>query len=324
MKNKYLIRMEEPEDCLISRNSPGIYYRMFLDPVTILLKNEMDCMQFHSSASEPIEYHEHDKGTETFFVSQGKFQCNCMGRGFVMQAGDILHIQPWMGHGFIPIEPESRLNILFMGIDQQVITQNWQRFLRNYPGVYEDLSFKGRFREYSGSIASRNLPAPDDYPPEQVHQLRMSGVGLRDHEFDGVKLQLKVARYETEGVKEIWDVRMKPGFFCEWYEFLPEYRLFYVKSGKIHCSVKTTNTEIMEFDAVGENLIRIPPYTPFRFDVVEEAAMYDMDCAASLQDLCEELETMFYNDRGKASEKTEILELCRKFGFNCTDVGYKK
>ena len=323
MKNKYLIRMEEPEDCLIVNDGKDIYYRMFRDPVTKYLKNEMDCMQFRSPSSTPIEYHEHDQGTETFFVSQGKFLCNCMGRGFVMQAGDILHIQPWMGHGFIPIEPESRLNILFMGIDQQVITQNWQRLLRDYPGTYEDLSFKGRFREYSGSVAVRNLPAPSDFPPEQVHQLRLSGIGLRDHEFDGIKMQLKVARYETAGVKEIWDLHMKPGFFCEWYDFLPDYRFFYVKSGKIHCTVKTTNTEILEFDAVGENLICIPPYTPFRFDVAEEARMYDMDCSAYLQDLCEEIESLFHKEPGKAKDKAAVLALCKQFGLNCTDIGYK-
>ena len=323
MKNKYLIRMEEPEDCLIYRDGAGIFYRMFLDPVTILLKNEMDCMQFHTAASDPIEYHEHDKGTETFFVSQGKFQCNCMGRGFVMQAGDILHIQPWMGHGFIPIEPESRLNILFMGIDQQVITQNWQRMLRDYPGVYENLKAQGKFRATSGAVATRNLPVASDFPPEQVHQLRMAGVGLRDHEFEGVKMQLKVARYETEGVKEIWDLHMQPGFYCDWDDFLPEYRLFYVKSGKVHCKVKVTSTETLEFDAVGENLITIPPYTPFGFEVTEEARMYDMDCSALMQDLCEEFELLKQEHPEKAADKQEFLSLCKTFNFNCTDVGYR-
>ena len=324
MKNQYLIRMEEPEDCLIVNDGPEIYYRMFRDPVTKLRKNEMDCMQFRTPSSTPIEYHEHDQGTETFLISQGKFLTNCMGRSFIMQAGDVLHIQPWMGHGFIPIEADSRLNILFMGIEQQVITQDWQRLIRNYPGVYEDLSFKGMFREYSGQVAYRSLPAPNDTPREQIQQLRPSGYGLTEHEFDGVKMQLKVARYETEGVKEIWDLRMKPGFYCEWDAFLPEYRFFYVKSGKLRCSVKVKSEETLEFDAVEENLICIPPYTPFRFEVAEEASMYDMDCGACLQDLCEEIETLRHSDPGKLLDKPAMLLLYKKFGFSCTDVGYKK
>ena len=323
MKNKYLIRMEEPEDCLIVSDNGDIYYRMFLDPVTKLLKNEFDCMQFHTPSSKPIEYHEHDQGTETFFVTQGKFLCNCMGREFTMQAGDILHIQPWMGHGFIPIEPESRLNILFMGIDQQVITQNWKRLQNKHPGVYEDLAFKKRFREFSGSVSTRSLPAPNNVPPEQVQQLRPAGTYLRNHEFDGIRMYLKVARYETEGVKEIWDIHMDPGFYCEWDDFLPEFRLFYIKSGKIRCNVRISNTEILEFVAVEENIIIIPPYTPFWFEVIEEAHMYDLDCPARLQDLCEEVETLRYNDPGKSGDKTAVMALCKEFGLNCTDFGNK-
>jgi len=314
--------MEEPEDCLIVSDNGDIYYRMFLDPVTILRKNEFDCMQFHTASSKPIEYHEHDQGTETFFVSQGRFLCNCMGRGFIMQAGDILHIQPWMGHGFIPIEPESRLNILFMGIEQQVITQNWKRLLDNYPGVYEDLRSKMKFREYSGGAANRNLPVSDEFPPDQVQQLRPAGSCLREHEFEGIKLCLKVARYETEGVKEIWDLHMKPGFFCKWDDFLPEHRMFYVKSGKIRCYVQTTNTDVLEFDAVEENIILIPPYTPFWFEIVEEARMFDMDCSAHLQDLCEEIGTLLNNDPEKANDKAAIMSLCKKYFLNCTDFGY--
>ena len=322
MKNQYLIRMNEPEDCLIVSDNGDIYYRMFLDPVTKLLKNEFDCMQFHTPDSKPIEYHEHDQGTETFFVSQGKFLTDCMGRRFVMKAGDILHIQPWMGHGFVPIEPESRLNILFMGIDQQVITQNWKRLMDNYPGVYEDLRFKARFREFSGSVAGRNLPAPNEAPPELVQQLRVQGSCIRSHEFAGLKMFLKVARYETAGVKEIWDLHMKSGFFCKWDDFLPEYRLFYVKSGTVRCYVRTSNSDVLEFDAVEENLIVIPPYTPFWFRITEDAKMYDMDCSAYLQDLCEEIESLAYNAPEKSGDKAVILPLCKRFGLNCTDFGY--
>ena len=322
MKNKYLIRMEEPEDCLIVSDNGDIYYRMFLDPVTKLLKNEFDCMQFHTPSSKPIEYHEHDQGSETFFVTQGKFLCCCMGRGFYMGPGDILHIQPWMGHGFVPAEPESRLNILFTGMDQQVITQNWKRLLECYPGVYEDLAFKGKFREFNGSVTSRTLPAPSEVPKEQIQQLRPAGTCLRSHSFDGIDLRLKVARYETEGVKEIWDLHMMPGFYCKWDDFLPEFRLFYVKSGKVRCSVKTSSTETLVFDAMEENIVAIPPYTPFEFEVIEEARMFDMDCAARLQDLCEEIGSLLQSDPGKAEDKAALLPLFKEYGFNCTDVGY--
>ena len=319
MKNPYLIRMEVPEDCVRVSDSAGVYYRMFHDPVTALQKNELDCMQFHVPVDRSIDYHEHDCGNETFFVSQGKFLCNCMGRGFYMGPGDILHIQAWMGHSFIPVEPESRLNIMFMGIDQQyALTQPRIRLQENFPGVFEDTEFRNKFRTANGGVVARTVPKPTEFKPEEVTQYRPAGYGIREHEYEGIKMQLKIAKYETEGVKEVWDLFMKPGFYCEWNGFEPEYRVFYVTGGKLHCKVKTSATETLEFDAVNENIIFIPPYTPFSFEVVEEAHVYDMDCGARLQDLCEEI-----NERGEM-DKAALLALCKEYDFNCTDVGMRK
>jgi quercetin dioxygenase-like cupin family protein len=322
MKNEFLIRMEEPEDCQIYRNSDDYLYRLFHKPVGTLAKNEFDCLQFHSPSSEPIDYHAHSGGTETFFVTQGKFQCNCMGRDFTMEAGDILHIQPWMGHGFTAIDPESRLNIMFMGIDQYFsLSDPSIRLRQKFPGMFEHSAFSEVFWRSNIGTKKRTIPAPNDVPPGQIQQLRRFGAGLCEHEFDGIKLHLKVARYETEGVKEVWELFLKPGFFCEWDDFLPEYRMYYVTRGRVHCTVKTSADEKIEFDAVKDNIIIIPPYNPFRFEVVEDTVMYDMDCSARLQDLCEELEAFAYNEPEKNGDKPAVLALCKQYGLNCTDIG---
>jgi len=321
MKNEYLIRMENHDDCVKATDNAGIYYRLFHRPVTARLKNELDCMQFHVPSERMIDYHEHSSGTETFIISQGKFLCNCMGYGFTMGAGDILHIQPWMGHSFIPIEPESRLNIMFMGFDYHFTkTQPRMRIQAGFPGLFETPEFRNKFREENGGVSSRTVPIQVEHPREQIPQWRPADYGIREHEYDGINLKLKIAKYETEGVKEVWNLKMKSGFYCEWDEFLPEYRFLYVTGGKIRCWVKTSAEEKFEFDAVQENIITIPPYTPFGFEVTEDATMYDLDCSARLQDLCEELDI----DTDKIKNKTELLKLCKSFDFNCTDVGFKK
>ncbi|NLT40115.1 MAG: cupin domain-containing protein [Clostridiales bacterium] len=325
-ENPYLIRMEVPEDCIKVSDRDGVYYRLFNDPVTAVQKDEMDCMQFHSpSGDRKIGYHEHTDGTETFLVSQGAFECYCMGHGFIMRPGDILHIQPWMGHSFTPIEPESRLNILFQSINQQYgITVPRIHLQTNFPGVFEDPEFKKMFTSVNKNAGERAFPATKMVPDDQVTQLRRAGKGIREHEYEGIKLHLKIAKYETFGVKEVWDLFLKPGFYCEWDNFLPEYRMFYVTKGKIHCSVKTSATETMEFDAVEENIVFIPPYTPFKFETVEDTQMYDLDCPSRLQDLCEELNSYKEANPDKPMEKSDLLALCKRFAFNCTDVGYKK
>ena len=324
MKNEFLVRMDVPEDCLIVTDGNGIYYRLFHAPVTGLQKNEIDCMQFHVPSEKTVEYHEHTLGTETFFVSQGKFYCYCMGRGFTMGPGDVFHVQPWMGHSFTPIEPESRLNIMFMGIDQRyAITNPRLRLMEKFPGVFENPDFTETFRNAHGGAGRRSVPTSPECPPESVTQLRRAGFGIREYEFEGVKLHLKVARYETEGVKEVWELFMKPGFFCEWDNFLLEYRVFYVTHGKLKCTVKTSTDEKLEFFAEKDNIIVIPPYNPFCFEVVEEARMYDMDCPARLQDLCEEIETFNSANPGKANDKASLMALFGTYGLNCTDFGYR-
>ena len=322
MKNEFLIRMEVPEDCVRVSDKEGIYYRMFHDPVTGLQKNELDCMQFHEPSTRMVNYHEHSTGNETFFISQGKFLCNCMGRGFTMGPGDILHIQPWMGHSFIPIEPESRLNIMFMGIDQQyALTQPRMRIQAKFPGMFEDPDFQDLFRKANGGVGVRTVPVQIDFPKEQVQQLRPAGYALREHEYEGIKMHLKIAKYETDGVKEVWELFMKPGFYCEWGKMRPEYRVFYVTGGKLKCWVKTSATETLEFEAEKENIIFIPPYNPFGFEVLEDAQVYDMDCGARLQDLCEEIEADMAENGGKFPDKATLLEKCKVFDCYITDVG---
>ena len=241
-----------------------------------------------------------------------------------MEAGDVLHVQPWIGHSIVPVENESSVNILFTGMDQQFsFTKPRIRLQQKFPGVFEDAEFNDMFKRRNGGVGDRTYPGEVHASREHVQQLRCSGVGLREHEFLNIKMHLKVARYETEGIKEIWEYIMDPGFYCEWDNFLPEYHLFYITSGKIHCTVKESFTESVEFDATKDTIVFIPPYYPFRFEVLEETKMYDLDCPSRLQDLCEEVEACRTEINDVARENTSLLELCKEYDFNCTDFGIK-
>jgi mannose-6-phosphate isomerase-like protein (cupin superfamily) len=316
--------MNEQEDCLkwAGRND-GLFYRLFHLPVEASQKNELDCMQFNEVTTGPVNYHEHSGGYETFLVSGGKFECYCNGRGFIMEKGDILHIQPWMGHSFTPIARESKLNIMFQGINQQLaVTEPRLRIQGGFPGLYESPEFKAKFTKANQGF-SRTAPAPNMVEPALVDQLRKSGRGIREHDFKGIKLHQKIARYETAGEKEVWDLFLKAGFFCDWDAFLPEYHVFYVTAGKIRCQVKKSPTESIEFDAYEDCIVFIPPWTPFKFEVIEDVQMYDLDCAAHLQDLCEEVESYKFNNPSEKIDAAKVIEIGKKFNFNATDFGFK-
>ena len=47
--------------------------------------------------------------------------------------------------------------------------------------------------------------------------------------------------------------------------------------------------------------------------------MYDLDCCARLQDLCEELEAVAYNNPERKRDKTSIPALCKHYCMNCID-----
>ena len=325
-ENPYLIRMELAEDCLkyLVNETTGIFYRQFKDPVGPKQKNELDCMQFANAEAKPVDYHEHTWGTETFMVSQGKFVAYCMGKGFYLEPGDLLHIQPWMGHSFTPVEPESRLNIMFQSIDQQhSITEVRQRLNAKFPGVFTSEEFTAPFKAATGATTPRTVPAPNDTPPEEVFALRKYGKGICVHEFDGIRLLLKIAKYETMDVKEVWMLEMKPGFYCEFDNFHLQDHLYWVTKGKVRFIVKTGADEWLEFDAVQDNIVEIPPYTPFKFEVVEDTEMYDLDCGARLQDLCEEAEAYMAGNPDCCC-KDAIKAKFREYDFYATDVGYKK
>ncbi len=324
-ENPYLIRMEVKEDCLqySDNKSNGIFYRQFKTPVGPKQKNELDCMQFANGEAKPVGYHEHTWGTETFMVSQGKFIAYCMGKGFYLEPGDLLHIQPWMGHSFTPIEPKSRLNIMFQSIDQYAsITTNRLRLTSKFPGVFESEEFQVPFKAAHGGANARTFPALNDTPPEQVSQLRKHHKGIREHEFPGIKLLLKIAKYETMDVKEVWMLEMKPGVYCEFDNFHGQDHLYWVTKGKVHFSVKTGENEWLEFDAEQDNIVDIPAYTPFKFEVVEETEMYDLDCGARLQDLCEEIEAYKANHPDCGCCKDAIKAMFPAYDFYATDFGY--
>ena len=129
------------------------------------------------------------------------------------------------------------------GDQRRSITDVRFRLAEKFPGVFEAPEFNAEFGRLHGSTRRRTVPTTGENQPGLVAQLRPSGMGIREYEFDGVRMHLKVAKYETEGVKEIWELFMKPGFYCEWDDFLFEYRVFYVTQCRLRCLVKTAVDE---------------------------------------------------------------------------------
>ena len=320
MKNPYLIRMDVPEDCIDYTSTAGLSHYDFFHPVEAIQKDEMDCMGFASPDTKDVNYHEHSRGCETFFISRGQMECCVLGRRFLMNPGDLLHIQPFMGHAFKPAAPDTLLNILFQTMDMQNTTQARLHLQRNFPGTYESPELQPVLDAHYGKVP-RSFPAAAHVPAEAVRELRRDGEGLLEHRYGAVTLRLKVGRWETAGEKEIWEYCVNRGVYAEWRALRPEWHMFYITGGKVAFKVWETKDACVEFAAGGQNLVRIPPFFPFRFEALEDSRLYDLDCGALLQDLLEEIDTLRANDPEKLADCDYMRSLYDRFHFYYSDFG---
>jgi quercetin dioxygenase-like cupin family protein len=318
MKNPYAIRMNVIEDCIAYTSVDGLAHYDFYHPVERVQKDEMDCMHFGTPETKDVGYHEHKWGCETFFVSQGQMECCVLGRRFFMNAGDLLHIQPYMGHSFKPSAPDTKLNILFQTMDMANTTAKRIHMQENFPGSFESSEMMALLDTHYGRVP-RTFPAGGYTPEEEIRELRRDGEGLITHISDNVTFRLKVGRWETHGEKEIWELCMKKGSFAAWTALRPEYHMFYITGGSVAFKVWEAKDKCTEFTAEGQTLVRIPPNRPYRFEALEDSRMYDLDCGALLQDLLEEIDTLKMNDPVKCSDQAFMSSLYQRFSFYYTD-----
>lgn len=308
MKIPYRTRMTVPEDCIAFTDKNGIKHYDFYHPYGTVQKNEMDCMEFESPETDDIGYHEHRFGCETFFVTNGQIECCVLGKKTLLGPGDILHIQPYMGHAFKPASPGCRLNILFQTMDMANTTARRFRLQADLPGAYEEPALQAALDELYGRVP-RTFPAAPLVPPETVPAVRLHGKGLAEHSIPGALLRLKIGRWETHGEKEIWEYVMEPGFALEHPALRPEPYFFYVTGGRVRFRVRETADTVCEFEAESQTLVNIPPCYPFELEALEPSAMLDLDCAVLLQDLLEEQERLQVQEPEKLQDEAYMEAL---------------
>lgn len=283
--NKYLIRMFEPSDWLESFEEGTQQVNQFIKPYGPNEKNEMSDTVYHLGGE--VGYHEHRKGFETFFIRRGKVQCTVRGKRFILEEGDIIHLPPYVAHGFVHLEEGTVWRELFQEINLNQQIHNKNLIYAHYPEYFEDTDFQDLYQgAYRGRIV-RQEPAPVDVPKESMWEVRTPGFGYSTYKFDGLTMRLVVGRWETNGVKEVWEADMEKGLEIHWDYPFPDFNLFYIRSGKIKFNVLGE-----EFEATDDCLVHIPPYATHSLEVLEDAKVYDCGCSARLLDLFEDIDSL--------------------------------
>jgi len=315
--NPYLVRTAHPEDCVCVHGSgAALEVRDFFVPVGDVQKDEITCMMFHELAGKPdINYHQHTSGTETFIPISGKIEIIAQGIHTYMIPGDIFHVQPYMSHGFRALEKGSAMMCLFQGFDMINLMNNRFAAQQKHPDIINDPVFRAISNKLSHKL-DREVPDPIECPREEVFCLRREGTGLFEYHYPGVDLYLKVGRWETHGLKEIWETDMRKGVRVEWGKIHGDYRLFFINKGVVDFTIDGSTFTVDE-----EALVRIPPFLTFSLECRTDARVYDLDCPDLLHSMLEELGDPRKERWQKDSEK--LKELKDKFSCSVTSYIYK-
>ena len=260
-----------------------------------------------------VPYHEHSSGFETFLVDGGAIEIMSLSKKSAARKGDIVHIMPYIPHSIHALEDYSiwrafhqNLWLVELKIDEIALRdRHWDAILTP--------EFKNDVRIREGSVRFDYLtPACLDVPASDMPCLRHYDFALARYCFDGIALKLKVGRWETQGAKEVWQLRLSPGYTLSWDEVHPFTHLYDVFSG----SVRVTLDGMEPFTAQARDLLHIPRFHGGRIETLEETVLFDMGCQGYLTRFMEELNACKENEPAKLKDNSYIREIMKKNDYH--------
>ena len=307
MFDKYLIDMADEANNLAhgSAHTPTGRQRKFTPAFGAAQIDEIGDI-LYTAVGKNIYYHEHTDGCETFFFIDGEWEGYAMGKRFPIHPGEILHIQPWQGHGFQTLENHGRVLVMFQSKDMRYGLER-NTYLREHHPQYAASPAHRKRSLASNRDAMRSMEFSSMEDGDAPCHRRF-GEGIVTHHFPKITLHLTVGRYETHGLKEVWELELQKGYSFAVLEPRIEQRIFWVREGQVQFHIDGT-----DFTASPNHLVYVPPYHMFAFEALEHANMVDMDCPYLLQDYLEEYKQAKHQAvNGKISEEL-LCELRERF-----------
>lgn len=140
-------------------------------------------------------------------------------------------------------------------------------------------------------------------PKEQIYHIRPYEGGLCSYKFEGCELRQKVARWETKGHKEIWQLCMEPGFEISWGAANPFYGLFIVQEGSVAVRIDGMD----KFVAKERDVLHIPSHLAGEIYAPDGAVLFDYNCEGFGLRAIEELYSIYAADSERAKAEAEAL-----------------
>jgi len=220
--------------------------------------NEFGTVWWYDKA--PVDYHDHLWGHETFLVTSGKVDAYFNHQRCMLEPGDLFFIKPHVQHGFINLETEKGQGItwvemfedirMYFGVDMEM------KVGTKYPELLEDPEFMGDLMDSLGDLYSKEFPQVDFTDKSKVEWVRPPEFAVSRFDNAAGSFLLKIARWEFDGIKEVWEIRPKKGLKVEFGTPFGDYPLYYVLEGRM-----IVEADGVTYTAEAKDFIHIPPWT---------------------------------------------------------------
>ena len=277
-------------------NVSPCYVLYYIEPGGPFLDNEMSDSIYNKG--DFIPYHEHQLGVEVFLVDNGSVECHIRGKRAVAGKGDMIVITPYVSHGFVFLED----GVIWRGLFQQMRMNDGvlqlNRVNEYHPETAQDPAFGEYVYKRNGTEFFPWTPRLRDVDISEIPQLRPYDFAIDRFDLEGISFLQKVTRLETDGNKEVWQIRLKKGIKLSFDEWNPHSILFVIYSGSVRVELDGTES----FCAGERDILNIPSYTAGSVKTMEETVLLDYNCKGYLHRALDELNSLEETDPAAYSD----------------------
>lgn len=258
-------------------------------------------------ADSEVTQHVHTNATETFYIISGSAELITTGGiKTVLNQGDIFHCPPGMGHEFHTVGTDLAWYNLFTNLHYWNIIQTEIDMSIHHADKMRDVPY---YRNFVSSMNSRKLiPYPPVIKKDTIHEVRRKDEALLKYEAMGVKLNLKVAPWETNQWNEVWEMEFKKGMTVKMKEPFNFWQTYIITEGSAKCTVGEDT-----FIAVPNDFIQIYPYKPFEVEFTEDAKVLSWGSGYKLLDALEEANYYKLEEPEKLRDEKARREIMERY-----------
>lgn len=316
---KFIIQPDDPRDWLFNLTHEGETVHQFTWPEGPFEKNE--CSDTIYRAGEKVPYHEHKKGIETFLIAKGSVDVTIRGKHTVAHEGDIIFLAPYTAHGFIYLEEGTIWREFFQEINMSGGIMNKHTVMDNYGmDFYWEPEFRARYLGKNEQVVRIPPAHPEEVSREELKEIRTPEFGFSTFRFgDGaIVLRQKVGRWETNGVREVWQAILRRGVKVAWNAPYGESEIYHLRKGRLHMKIMDE-----EYTVEAGSFIHIPPYVKREMEVLEDGTeLLDAGCSGCMLDMLEDYVTLQATEPEKLATPEARSKFMQQYGVYITDVSY--